>query len=580
MRKITLVALVLIGLWSTALVLVSVLACRPIRGFWDKDVPASCVADLPQWYVNAAGNIATDIIIFTLPLPVLWRLNLPRSQRLSLIGIFCLGFFTCTISVIRITFLNLKGDDTYANVAAACWSIGELCCAIVCSCLPTLRPVFFRLLPAPLRHRNHPSNNYNNNNNNAGNTCPNNHSNQNSLTTVRHSTLGLHDTGGFHRKSVRSADTTVRGSLHPSLAGGNDDTFLRHFGGHPAFGGGGKITGAVDGSLDASKAGLSFTSTSRLRSSNSLTTASADVDVDADARRSSSSSSDSGSDLGRYMQWAGRSIDRQPPQYSHQESDAEKRAAAAATAGAVTASSVPAPPPTPPPVPATPALTPSRRSLRGIVHDLAGPITSSGAAAAAAAATVFHSRRRSSSGARSSSHENKGSSSTETLARTGAVTPGSVSAQADAKGRRVGRSKAPSPASSPQSSAAPTRAHSPAGASTAQAAAGQTSLLPRAYSYSHLRRMAAAVVGGSSNEQQPSTSTPLTAPVISSSAPLNPGDPLAMDRDAYLGLRQGTVTSIEANRPSTAEAEAIGWELPTGPGIQIRREVAQNVGPA
>lgn len=70
----------------------SVFDCRPIEGFWKLNIPSVCVPSLPMWYVNAAGNIATDVIIFALPIPVVWKLQMPRTQRLSLVGVFCLGF--------------------------------------------------------------------------------------------------------------------------------------------------------------------------------------------------------------------------------------------------------------------------------------------------------------------------------------------------------------------------------------------------------------------------------------------------------------------------------------------------------
>jgi hypothetical protein len=38
------------------------------------------------------GNIATDLVIFALPIPVLWKLQLPNSQRYSLIAVFGFGF--------------------------------------------------------------------------------------------------------------------------------------------------------------------------------------------------------------------------------------------------------------------------------------------------------------------------------------------------------------------------------------------------------------------------------------------------------------------------------------------------------
>ncbi|KAI0017629.1 hypothetical protein F4780DRAFT_772205 [Xylariomycetidae sp. FL0641] len=148
MHTICIVAMAIIGSWSLSQVLVGIFICDPIAGFWDSSLNATCIPNLPQWYINAAGNIATDLAIFVLPMPVLGHLNLPRVQRLVLIGIFSLGFFTCAISVIRIKYLKQGGDSTYENVDASAWSITELCSGVTCACLPTLRPLVSRWVPS------------------------------------------------------------------------------------------------------------------------------------------------------------------------------------------------------------------------------------------------------------------------------------------------------------------------------------------------------------------------------------------------------------------------------------------------
>lgn len=53
---------------------------------------------------------------------------------------------TCTISIVRIGYLNIGDDYTYANLAPAGWSLGELCAGVTCACLPTLRPLLFRVV--------------------------------------------------------------------------------------------------------------------------------------------------------------------------------------------------------------------------------------------------------------------------------------------------------------------------------------------------------------------------------------------------------------------------------------------------
>ncbi|OLN96006.1 hypothetical protein CCHL11_07084 [Colletotrichum chlorophyti] len=147
MRRMYAVAMVIVGAWSTSQLFIASFQCLPVEGFWDKSVKARCIPNQPQWYVNAAGNIATDIAILTLPLPIFWQLALPRKQKLILIGIFSLGFFTVAISVVRIQFLSVPKDFTWANVESSLWSLGEISSAVVTACLPTLRPLMTKLFP-------------------------------------------------------------------------------------------------------------------------------------------------------------------------------------------------------------------------------------------------------------------------------------------------------------------------------------------------------------------------------------------------------------------------------------------------
>lgn len=91
-QKLMVFIIVIISVWSLALLFIAIAPCRPVSGFWKPDIKATCIPNLPLWYINAAGNIVTDIVIFALPIPVVWKLKMPRPERLSLIGVFCLGF--------------------------------------------------------------------------------------------------------------------------------------------------------------------------------------------------------------------------------------------------------------------------------------------------------------------------------------------------------------------------------------------------------------------------------------------------------------------------------------------------------
>jgi len=92
MRMVYIVAMFIVGGWALSQTFVGIFTCTPIKGFWDKSIESTCIPNLPQWYINAAGNIITDIAVFCLPLPAIWKLNLAKPQKLLLLGIFCLGF--------------------------------------------------------------------------------------------------------------------------------------------------------------------------------------------------------------------------------------------------------------------------------------------------------------------------------------------------------------------------------------------------------------------------------------------------------------------------------------------------------
>ncbi|KAF5012513.1 hypothetical protein FDECE_1439 [Fusarium decemcellulare] len=148
MKRVYKAAIVIVGGWALSQVLVGIFICWPVQGFWDKTVDARCIPNQPQWYINAAGNIVTDIMVFLLPIPAIRSLRLPRTQKFILAGIFSLGFFTVILSAIRIEYLQEFEDFSWKHVESNLWSLAELTSALICASLPTLRPFVTRYLPA------------------------------------------------------------------------------------------------------------------------------------------------------------------------------------------------------------------------------------------------------------------------------------------------------------------------------------------------------------------------------------------------------------------------------------------------
>ncbi|KAI9730001.1 MAG: hypothetical protein M1834_006199 [Cirrosporium novae-zelandiae] len=104
-----------------------------------------CINTTNYFIGNAIASMITDVLILMVPVPIVWHLQMPRPQRIMVLGIFGLGAFVCAASVVRIQYLwTLKTTADFTWVMGRCfiWSSVEPCIGIVCACLPTLRPLF------------------------------------------------------------------------------------------------------------------------------------------------------------------------------------------------------------------------------------------------------------------------------------------------------------------------------------------------------------------------------------------------------------------------------------------------------
>jgi hypothetical protein len=92
-----------VNIVGLVLTLINIFQCRPVAAVFDNPTPpgANCI-DIVALYVSTAPiNIITDIAIIFLPMPTLWRMRLPKKQRIILVFVFGTGIFVTVISVIR-----------------------------------------------------------------------------------------------------------------------------------------------------------------------------------------------------------------------------------------------------------------------------------------------------------------------------------------------------------------------------------------------------------------------------------------------------------------------------------------------
>ena len=140
----------LIAAYYSAAVLTTLFECTPIAKAYEKSLPGYCIDSGTFFFTNAGFNIATDIAIMVLPLPVIRSLHLPNRQKVILSLVFAVGLLATATSIYRLFTLHLSAqqeDPTWVIGPGVLWSAAEMNVAIICACLPVLKGPLQSLFP-------------------------------------------------------------------------------------------------------------------------------------------------------------------------------------------------------------------------------------------------------------------------------------------------------------------------------------------------------------------------------------------------------------------------------------------------
>ncbi|KAL2887636.1 hypothetical protein HOO65_050757 [Ceratocystis lukuohia] len=120
----------------------------PRKG-WDFRITSGSCIDRPAMYQATAGiGMATDVLIFAIPIPMAMRLQMSRRHRIGLVFLFFVGSITVITSIVRLVLLvtSLYEDDLpWSAGLITIWVLIESNLMVMCACLPTLR-LFIRTM--------------------------------------------------------------------------------------------------------------------------------------------------------------------------------------------------------------------------------------------------------------------------------------------------------------------------------------------------------------------------------------------------------------------------------------------------
>ncbi|KAF2109445.1 hypothetical protein BDV96DRAFT_554693 [Lophiotrema nucula] len=150
--------------------------CRPISFYWrqytDPTAVGSCINASVFYFVNGIIGMLIDVSILLVPIPTVYKLQMPPGQKFFVCGILLLGSFVCVASVVRIVMMDklVKAHDfTWAMCQVFIWSCVEPFIGILCACLPTFAPLVRRWHATRTAQHSKPSKYYDHSGSNSNN---------------------------------------------------------------------------------------------------------------------------------------------------------------------------------------------------------------------------------------------------------------------------------------------------------------------------------------------------------------------------------------------------------------------------
>ncbi|KAI9848401.1 MAG: hypothetical protein M1837_000195 [Sclerophora amabilis] len=122
------------------------LKCIPLAAAWDMTiVRGKCINTELLGIASAALNVFLDLAIIVLPMPTVWKLQLPTRQKAALTAVFGVGAFI--VRTVELVSVLKDPDVTRSYVNAYLWSIIEINASIICASMATFRPFLRRYVP-------------------------------------------------------------------------------------------------------------------------------------------------------------------------------------------------------------------------------------------------------------------------------------------------------------------------------------------------------------------------------------------------------------------------------------------------
>ncbi|KAI1177097.1 hypothetical protein F4777DRAFT_226549 [Nemania sp. FL0916] len=128
-----------------AATIVEAIQCTPVAASWDPTIKGTCLNTRATNIASSSINVVSDVVIFTAPQFVIWRLQLSKAKKVGIALLFAVGLFGSISAIFRLVatlgYLNSK-DSTYTVSTFSLWAFSEITTVFLIYGMPAV-PAFY-----------------------------------------------------------------------------------------------------------------------------------------------------------------------------------------------------------------------------------------------------------------------------------------------------------------------------------------------------------------------------------------------------------------------------------------------------
>ncbi|KAF4631238.1 hypothetical protein G7Y89_g6889 [Cudoniella acicularis] len=145
--QVVIAAIVLVLAQASLFCFMVVFQCRPISAYWTPvfGPQPNCINQSLHLLIASIINTMTDLLTVLLPIPTVWRLQMPIQQQIIVIMLFSAGLLSTAAGGVRTYYTyraTVVNDATWETYLVWLSSSVELYVGIICASLPATK-IFF-----------------------------------------------------------------------------------------------------------------------------------------------------------------------------------------------------------------------------------------------------------------------------------------------------------------------------------------------------------------------------------------------------------------------------------------------------